>query len=83
MRLRRAKEVQDVLFLRRTQRIRLFDHLSRLRLHAATQQTAEEAAVRGMRANRVQQVGNATVVKDTGRIPSGPVNEQKSSVCRR
>jgi hypothetical protein len=64
VRLQRAKEVQDVLLLRRTQRIKPFDHFLRLRRHAATQQTAEEAAVGGVRANCVQQVGSATVVKE-------------------
>src|SRR5260370_34746089 len=59
MRLQRAKEVQEVLLLRRTQRMKSFDYLLRLRRHAATQQAAEEAAVCGVCANRVQQIGRA------------------------
>ena len=72
MRLQRAKEVQKVLLLRRTQRTKPFDYLFRLRRHAAAQQTAEETAVRGVCANCVQQVGGATVVKEKQTLPQSP-----------
>ena len=72
MRLQRAKEVQEVLLLRRTQRMKSFDYLLRLRRHAATQQAAEEAAVCGVCANRVQQIGSATVVKEKQTLPQAP-----------
>ncbi len=39
MRLQRAKEVQQVLLLRRTQRVEPLDYLLRLGLHATAQQT--------------------------------------------
>ena len=72
LRLQRAKEVQEVLLLRRTQRMKSFDYLLRLRRHAATQQAAEEAAVCGVCANRVQQIGSATVVKEKQTLPQAP-----------
>jgi len=72
MRLQRAKEVQKVLLLRRTQRMKPLDYLLRLRLHAAAQQTAEKAAVRGVRVNRVQQVGSTTVVEEKQTLPQAP-----------
>jgi hypothetical protein len=57
------------LLLRRTQRIKPFDYLLGLRRHATAQQTAEQATVRGMRANRVQQVGSAAVMKEKQTLP--------------
>ena len=72
MRLQRAKEVQDVLLLRRTQRVKPLNYLLRLRRHAAAQQTAEEAAVRGVRVNRVQQVRSTPVVKEKQTLSQAP-----------
>ena len=72
MRLQRAKEIQDVLLLRRTQRMKPFDYLLRLRLHAAAEQTAEEATVRRVCPNCVQQVGSAAVVKKKQALPQAP-----------
>jgi hypothetical protein len=49
-----------------------FDYLLCLRRDAAAQQTAEEAAVRGMRINRWQQIGSATVMKEKQTLPKAP-----------
>ena len=72
MRLQRAKEVQQVLLLRRTQTVKPLDYLLRLRLHTTTQQTAEHAAVRGVCVNRVHQVGSAPVVKEKEALSQPP-----------
>src|SRR5712691_4256563 len=72
--LQRAKEVQDVLFLRRAQRTKVVDHPVRLRLRATTTRRTEQdvSTVRGVCSDGLQEVVSSAVVQEKQPLPHAP-----------